>query len=338
MAGEKMTTPATYPDLSIVIVPYRVREMLRDCLDSLYHGGLKGMNIAKTEVIVVDNDSRDGTPEMVREHFPQVKMIAGKENIGFSRANNVGIAQSSGRIVLLLNADTLIPEGAMKRCVDHLDAQPADVAAMTCRVQSPDGSLQLTCSRRLVTPRSEISRALLLDRVFPKSDFFNPEPEISWDRKNERSVECLLGAFMMIRREALEKIGLLDERFFLMYEDIDWCKRAADAGYRLMFLPDVFITHIGGASWRQTPIETYADSHIAAMQYFHKHFPRSAGLVHLTHRGGMWLKICALRLNLARKPGDEYSLKHLAMAQNAAKALRRLPLEGRNIPLKANHP
>lgn len=307
------------PDLSIVIVPYKVREMLRDCLNSLYGGGLDGLT---AEVIVVDNDSRDGTPEMVRADFPQVRLIAGTENVGFSRANNKGIAEANGRMVLLLNADTILPKGSLKRCVDFLHSQPNDVAAMTCRVQSPDGSLQLTCSRRLATPRSEISRALLLDRIFPKSDFFNPEPELRWNRQETRAVECLLGAFMLIRRDALEKIGPLDEQFFLMYEDIDWCKRAGDAGYRLMFWPDAFITHIGGASWRQTPIETYADSHIAAMQYFRKHFPRSAPLVHAAHRLGMTLKIAALRLNLLRKPNDEYTLRHLAMARNAAAKLK----------------
>lgn len=314
-----MTDKTILPDLSLIIVPYKVREMLRDCLNSLYDGGLDGLT---AEVIVVDNDSGDGTPEMVRTEFPQAIMIAGTENVGFSRANNRGMANSSGRLVLLLNADTLIPKGSIKRCVDFLDAQPSDVAAMTCRVQSLDGALQLTCSRRLATPRSEISRALLLDRMFPKSDFFNPEPELRWNRQNTRAVECLLGAFMLIRRDALDKIGLLDERFFLMYEDIDWCKRAGDAGYRLMFWPDAHITHIGGASWRQTPIETYADSHLAAMQYFQKHYPRSAPLVHAAHRMGMALKIAALRLNLLRKPGDEYLLQHLAMARNAATKLK----------------
>ena len=306
-------------DISLITVPFLVRDVVRDCLRTLYSGGLEGLD---AEVIIVDNNSQDGTVEMIRREFPQAQLISLTENVGFSRANNRGIAQATGRHILLLNPDTLIPPGTLKRCVDFLDSQPADVAAMTCRVQSADGSLQMTCSRRLATPRSEISRALLLDRLFPRSEFFNWEQELRWDRKNTRGVECILGAFMLIRRDALEKIGNLDEQFFLMYEDIDWCKRARDAGYRLIFWPDAFITHLGGASWKQTPIETYADSHVAVMQYFRKHHPRSAGTVHFMHQIGMALKIVLLRANLLRKPKDAYTLQHLAMALHAARKIR----------------
>jgi GT2 family glycosyltransferase len=294
--------------------------MVRDCLNTLVNdGGLEGLD---AEVILVDNASGDGTAEMARAEFPTVHLIANAENVGFSRGNNQGIEASSARHILLLNPDTLIPRGALKQCVDFLDAQDASVAAMSCRVESTDGSIQWTCSRRLITPWSECCRALLLDRAFAKIDLFNREPDVRWDRSDTREVECLLGAFMLIRRTVLEKLGGLDERFFLMYEDVDWCKRARDAGYRILFWPGARITHIGGSFWKQEPVVTFANSHVSAMEYFRKHHSASVGTVHLVSRLGMALKIGLLRLNLLRKPGDEYTVKHLAMARAARETLR----------------
>jgi GT2 family glycosyltransferase len=307
-------------DLSVVIVAYRARSVVLACLDTLVSsGGLDGL---EAEVIVVDNASDDGTAEMVRSHFPGVRLIANAENAGFARANNQGLRVATGRHVLLLNPDTLVPHGALRACVDFLDAQDESVAAMSCRVLSPDGSLQWTCSRRLVTPWSECCRALLLDRAFARVDLFNREPELRWDRSVTREVECLLGAFMLLRRAALDRIGGLDERFFLMYEDVDWCKRARDAGYRLLFWPGASITHLGGASWKQEPVLTFANSHVSAVQFFRKHHPASVGVVLFVSRLGMALKEGLLRLSLLRKPGDEYTVRHLAMARAAREALR----------------
>jgi GT2 family glycosyltransferase len=315
-------------DLSVVVVTYRCQEQARDCLRTLLRdGGLDGLN---AEVIVVDNASGDGTTEMVCEDFPEVRVFASETNLGFSGGNNRGIAAAAGRNILLLNPDTLVPQGELKQCVDFLDGQPENVGAMTCRVESPDGSLQWTCSRRLITPWSETCRALLLDRIFARSDLFNREPEIRWDRRETRDVECLLGAFMLIRRRVLEQVGPLDERFFLMYEDVDWCKRCRDAGYRLVFWPQARITHLGGQSWKQEPILTYTNSHISAMQYFEKHYPNALPAVHRATVVGMALKIALLRLNLLRRPGDEYTTKHLAMARAAMAALRGGGKQGRD--------
>jgi GT2 family glycosyltransferase len=153
-------------------------------------------------------------------------------------------------------------------------------------------------------------------------DAFNPEPIVGWDRADERPVECLLGAFMLIRRAALERVGGLDERFFLMYEDADWCKRAGDAGYTLLFWPGARIVHLGGASWKQLPVVTFANSHVSALDYFAKHHPRAVGTVRVLSRAGMALKIALLRAKLAVRPGDGYAAKHLEMARAAAEVLR----------------
>ena len=309
------------PDLSVVIVTHRTRDIVRDCLRSLYEGGgLRGLNGA--EVILVDNASNDGTLEMARTEFPQVRLIACEENVGFTGGNNRGIAQATGRNVLLLNPDTLVPENTLARCVAFLETLPANVAAMTCRVHSPDGSLQQECARRLPTPWSETSRALLLDRLFPRVDLFNRERFIGWDKRDARKVPCLHGCFMVIRRTALETVGVLDDRFFLMYEEVDWCKRAGNAGWDLWFWPDEHITHIGGQWTKQEPVIAYANSHVSAMIYFAKHHPRSVWWVRLASRVGMELKILLLRLNALRKPGDAYTTSHLQMALAARTTLR----------------
>ena len=307
-------------DISVIVVTHRTCNQVRDCLRTLVREG--GLDGTRGEVILVDNASGDGTAEMARQEFPDVRLLALDENIGFSRGNNAGIAAATGRNILLLNPDTLVPPGALAKCVEFLDAQDSDTAAMTCRVQSVDGTYQWTASRRLITPWSECCRALLLDRIFPRSDWFNREQMVGWDRRDTRQVEGLLGAFMLIRRAAIEQIGVLDERFFLMYEDIDWCKRAQTAGLKCWFWPGAYITHIGGQFWKQEPVVTFANSHLSAMAYFRKHYPRSVGVVQAVSRAGMALKVALLRLNLIRKPGDAYTVSHLQMARAAQEALR----------------
>ena len=314
--------PSSPPDVSIVIVSYRVCAVLTDCLRSLFGGGLDGIS---AEVIVVDNASGDGTAERVRADFPQVRVLALPTNRGFSGGNNVGLSEATGRTLLLLNPDTLVPPGAIGECVRYLDAQLADVGAMGCRVVGTDGHVQWECARRAVTPRDEIARAFLLDRVFPGSVFFNREKIPGWNRDTERDVESLLGAFMLIRREAYEKIGGLDERFFLMYEDTDYCTRLHNAGYRIRYYPGATITHLGGSSWKQEKVATYSNSHIAALQYMEKHFPRDATWVRWAHRLGMRFKAALLRVALLRRPRDPELLERLQMV-NAAHDVLAAPL------------
>ncbi len=319
-------------DLSVIIVSYRVRDVLRDCLNSLYAGG--GLEGLASEVTVVDNASGDGTPAMVAAEFPQVTLLPLDTNRGFSGANNAGLERATGRGLLLLNPDTLVPQGALSACVRYLDTQPETVGAMGCRVAGVDGQTQWECARRAVTPGDEIARAFLLDRAFPRSDRFNRERMPGWDRADERDVESLLGAFMLIRREAFAKVGGLDERFFLMYEDTDYCARLRQAGYRIRYYPGVSITHLGGQSWKQEKVATYANSHVAALQYMEKHFPRDADRVRAAHRLGMRWKALLLRLALLRFPNDPGLRERLRMADSAYDALAPVPrpTRGNNEP------
>jgi GT2 family glycosyltransferase len=304
------------PELSVVIVAYRCRDIVLGCLTSLYdQGGLAGVD---AQVLLADNASGDDTIACVHERFPQVEADALPDNIGFARANNVLLRRTTGRSVLLLNPDTIVPDGALRRCLDHLAVLPEDYGALGCRLEGVDGRLQPECARALVTPWSESCRALGLDRLFPRSARFNPEAMPGWDRTTERDVESLLGAFILLRRAALDAVVGFDEGYFLMYEDTDLCRRLADAGFRLRFWPGVTVTHLGGASWKQEKIATYAATHASALRYIARHYPRSLGAVRAIVRVGMELKILALRARGA----DGWSAERLAMARAAREALR----------------
>lgn len=308
-------------DLSLVIVTHRTRDQVQDCLRSLYaEGGLDGLS--EPQVIVVDNASPDGTPEMIRSEFPRAQLIASPENVGFARGNNLGIDAAVGRNVLLLNPDTVVPEGALARCLQWLEAQPSTVGAMTCRVHLRDGSLQPECTRRLPSLWTETCRAFLLDRLFPHSDRFNPEYLPRWDKSDARPVPNILGAFMLIRRPVMEIVGGMDPEFFLMYEDTDLCKRISDAGYSVWYWPGAHILHLKGQFTRQEPIITFANAQLSVLLYFRKHHPRRVRLLRAIMRLGMELKIALLALNALRKPRDEYTRGHLAMARAARNTLR----------------
>jgi len=267
-------------------------------------------------------------------------VIASTENLGFAAGNNLGLARARGRSVLLLNPDTLVPEGALRASLDFLDARPAATGAMTCRVESSDGSLQWHCARRLITPWILFCRVTLLERAFSRSDLFNREPFVRWDKSDARPVPAALGAFLLIRREALERVGGLDERYFLMYEDVDWCRRLGAAGYELWYWPGARIVHLGGGSWKQDPVTTYADGYISGIQYMQKHHPRSVPWLRAALLLGVEWMVLLLRLALLLRPGSAYARTRLEMARAARRTLRtgRSPREERAAAPAAGTP
>ena len=229
-------------DVSVVIVNWNTREILRDCLVSVY-ANTKDVEI---EVIVIDNGSSDGSVEMVESEFPQAKIIANTENRGFAAANNQGMAVARGRYVLLLNSDTIVLDGAIDKATAFADSHPR--AGITgCRILNRDKTLQPSC---FMFP-SVLNMLLLgtyLPKVFPKSRFFGREQMTWWDRSDVREVDVVTGCFMLVRREAIEQVGLMDEQFFMYAEETDWCYRFKEAGWQVMFTPDAEINHLGGAS------------------------------------------------------------------------------------------
>lgn len=253
--------------LTIVIVNYNTERLLKDCLHSVYSGA----NGTPMDIWVVDNNSRDNSIPMVRSLFPRVKVIENSTNVGFSMANNAAISRSRSDYVLLLNPDTLIIDDAIERVVRFMNEHPK-VGIAGCKVLNRDGTLQLACRRSIPTPKVAFYRLTGLSRLFPENKTvarYNMTYE-SPDHIHE--VDAVSGAFLMIRREAVRQVGLLDERFFMYGEELDWCLRVKRAGWAVMYYPAAEIIHYKGESTkynsRKAAVEFYR-----AMYLFHKkHF------------------------------------------------------------------
>ena len=231
-------------DLSIVIVNWNTREMLRNCLDSIpvQHRGLR------VETIVIDNASEDGSGTMVSTEFPGVHLIQNTENLGFATATNQGLRIASGRHMLLLNSDTLVHGVVLADSVRYMDAHP-DVGMMGCKVLNEDGTTQMTCSR-FPSFFNLVLQTFGLNRL-QRPRWLQRYQMLDWNRNDEREVEVISGCYLLVRRETLQRIGLLDEAFFLYGEETDWCRRCAADGWKLTFAPVGCITHLGSGSSRQ---------------------------------------------------------------------------------------
>lgn len=229
-------------DVSVVIVNWNVRDYLRDCLRSVYEQ-TKGVRF---EVIVVDNGSADGSQEIVRREFPQVRLIENPENHGFAAANNQGIKLATGRYLLLLNPDTVVLDDAIGKAVAFADGNPS-VGIVGCQVLETQHSVQPTCFR-FPSPMTIFMTLTGLQSLFPNSRLFALARFGDWARDTERDVDVVSGMFMLVRREAIDEVGLMDEDYFMYAEEADWCYRFWQAGWRCVFTPQARITHVDGGS------------------------------------------------------------------------------------------
>lgn len=236
-------------DVSIIIVNWNTRDILCNCLQSIYEQASK----VNFEVIVVDNASTDDSVQMVKTEFLHVILIENSENKGFAAANNQGIAVARGRYALLLNSDTVIQNNAIAETVSFADAHP-DAAVVSCRVLNPDQTLQPTCFM-FPSILNMLLSSTYLYKLFPKSKFFGREQMTWWDRNNIREVDVVTGCFMLVRREAIQQVGTMDEQFFMYGEETDWCYRFRQAGWKVVFTPACEIIHLGGQSSRQQRIK-----------------------------------------------------------------------------------
>lgn len=257
----------TQPILSIIILNWNGRELLRNCLRTVCDN-VSTFEPSSVETFVVDNASTDGSAEMVRAEFGDVRLIVNAENLGFARANNIGIRASRGRYVLLLNNDTLVPPGAFAALVAFMETHP-DAGAVGPRLLRPDGTPQPYAFGGDPTPgyllRRGISR-LLLGR-----------PLHDWATERVQAVDWVSGACLLARREAIELAGLLDEQIFMYFEDNDWCLRIRRAGWRVYYNPLVAITHIGGQGLARNPAAQRA--YRESLRYFYgKHYGPAANL------------------------------------------------------------
>lgn len=252
-------------DLSVILVNWNTRQILQDCLESIY-AQTKGISL---EVIVVDNASTDGSAEMVRTLYKDVRLIVNNANRGFAAANNQGIAWAQGTYILLLNSDTVVLDNALYKAVEFAQRHP-EAGIVGCRVLNADRSLQPSC---FMWP-SLLNLFLLttyLSRLFKRSRFFGRERMTWWDRSDEREVEVVTGCFLLMRRRVIDSIGVLDEDYFMYGEETDFCYRAHEAGWRIMFTPEAEIVHLGGASSKQVRPEMMLQLRGSILLFFKKH-------------------------------------------------------------------
>lgn len=254
-------------DLSVIIVNYNVRHFLEQALRSVERA-IEGVN---AEVWVVDNASVDDSVQMVREQFPWVKLIANEGNPGFSIANNQAIRESSGKYVLLLNPDTVVEEDTFQKCLAYCESRP-EVGALGVRMVDGAGRFLPESKRGLPIPWVAFTKAFGLSRIFPKSKTFNQYHLGFLDEFETNDVEVLAGAFMWLRRDVLNEIGLLDEDFFMYGEDIDLSYRVIKGGYKNVYFPETSIIHYKGESTKRGSLNYVKTFYQAMIIFAKKHF------------------------------------------------------------------
>ncbi len=289
-------------DLSVVIVSWNVRDLLERCLTSVnadIAGADRGIpsgsaeraaatpdprapspqqhsNAGLTvETIVLDNASSDGSPDMVRQRFPRVRLIASDTNLGFVRANNRGVAASTGRYILLLNPDTEVPSGTLAGMVTHMDQHP-DIGVLGPKLLCSDGQVQ-SSRRRFPTLATAFLESTVLQQWFSHSRLLQRYYMQDKSDDEEQDVDWLVGACLLIRRETWDQVGPLDENIFMYSEELDWCRRAKTAGWRIVYVPWARVVHHEGQSSSQVVPARHIYFQSSKVYYFRKHHGTLAG-------------------------------------------------------------
>jgi GT2 family glycosyltransferase len=272
------------PAISILIVSFNTKDVLRECLESV---ALSSRNLA-VETIVVDNCSRDGSAAMVREEFPWVQVIECRENLGFGRANNLAFEAARGRYIVLLNSDAFLQKNTLCLSLEKMEADPS-VGLASGRLVGRDGELQPS-ARMFPNPiRQLLVISGLADR-FPKSRFFGQADRTWADPMQAAEVDWVPGAYSIIPARILHEHGFFDPRFFLYYEEVDLCLRIQNAGFKIMYWPEICVVHVGGESSRQ--VKTLEMSQTGAQLVLWR--MRSTLLYYRKHKGSMAAVVCWL--------------------------------------------
>jgi GT2 family glycosyltransferase len=256
-------------DLTIVIVNWNTKRHLRRCLETIFRPSVE----TRFEVIVVDNASRDGSADMAEVEFPQTNVIRNERNLGFAKAANQAIILGRGNFFLLLNPDAALQENAIDRAVEFAREHP-DIGIVGCKILNEDGTLQHSC-RRFPTPAVGLFRNTVLGRLFPRNRYLRAYLMTDWDHRHLREVDWVSGACMLIRREALSEVGILDERYFMYCEDLDLCFRAHNAGWKVFYYPRAAAVHRKGASSDQAQVRCVVAFHKSLYKFFNKYFAKA---------------------------------------------------------------
>lgn len=256
--------------LSVIIVNYNVKEYLQNLLYSLDKAAVG----IPYEVIIVDNASDDGSVELIKEKFPSVKLIVNEKNLGFGKANNIGLALSKGEFILLINPDTIIQEDTLIKMLSFFELNN-QIGLAGCKILNPDGTLQLACRRSFPGPWTSFCKVTGLSNLFPDSRFFARYNLTYLDENKSYEVDAISGSFMMMRRNVYEKVGGFDEQFFMYGEDLDLCFRVQKAGYKNFYVHDTQIIHYKGESTRRSNLDETKVFYSAMHLFVKKHLSSS---------------------------------------------------------------
>ncbi|MGI8588271.1 MAG: glycosyltransferase family 2 protein [Chloroflexia bacterium] len=258
------------PYCSVVIVSWNVRDLLRACLRSLPDAAGPGLSV---ELLVVDNASRDGSAEMVRAEFPDVRLLAEPENLGYARANNLGIVASRGRYTLLLNPDSEMHAGSLAALLAYLEMHP-EVGLAGPRLLNTDGSPQ-SSRRRFPTVATAMIESTPLQSLFPRAGVLRQYYVLDRSDDEEQEVDWVTGACMLARREALAEVGGFDPRYFMYSEELDLCRKLRDSGWRVGYVPSATVIHHGGQSSDQNIPERHIRFQRSRLRYFARRHGRA---------------------------------------------------------------
>jgi hypothetical protein len=301
------------PVISVVIVSFNTKNLLRDCLLSLFK---ESEGIPK-EVICADNASRDGSADMVAAEFPEVRLIRSKANLGFAGANNLAFEQASGKYIVLLNSDAFLQPGALQRAIEHMEAEP-NIGIGGAKLVGSDGSWQPS-ARLFPSVLNDFLTLSGLSAKFPRSRAFGRVDRTWADDDEACDVDWVPGAFSILRRDVLEKVGYFDENFFLYYEEVDLCKRFKNLGYRVRYWPDVVVVHLGGESSKTLKSMTFSESGSqltlwrmrSAFLYYRKHHGRTVWFAKELERIWHWLRAVKNRSGDVSKTRESERLQEL---------------------------
>ena len=284
-------------DIAVIIVNWNAREDLRVCLASLDAEPRPRVSYA---VWVVDNASEDGSAAMVAAEFPGVHLITNSENLGFSKANNQAIARTESRYVFLLNSDAAIHPGALDALAAYANSH-AQAGILGPKVLNPDGTLQYSC-RRFPSLGAGFFRNTYLGRLFPNNSYARDYLMTDFDHNRDKGVDWVSGCAMLIRRETIDQIGALDERFYMYCEDVDICQRVWDSGQEVVYVPEAVVTHAIGRSSDKNADKMIVEFHRSWYEYDLKRHPRSSAMRRAAVYSGLWLR-AAVRIAKRRTAG-----------------------------------
>ncbi len=260
--------------LSVVIVTYNSESTIESCLTAL----IQSLKSIKTEIIVVDNNSKDSTSQIISKDFPQVKLIQNSENLGFGKANNLALKKAQGEFILILNPDAIVNEKTIAALLKNIKKNEK-FGFVTPRLTLKNGEIDPACKRSFPTPEVSFYKMFLLHKFFPKSPKFTAYNLSTYPEKDSFTVDSISGAFMLCRKSLLEEIGYFDEDYFMYGEDLDFCLRAKKAGFENAYFGEIEVTHLKSVSSKNlTNIKALFEFYKAMLIFYNKHFAQKYSL------------------------------------------------------------